>query len=352
MVRIAIACATVLVSAVPASGTDRVRVSLSSRPAAVTVGRAWTAALTVRPASFRGAVRLTATGHGRLRVRANGAHGSYRARLVFPAVGQWTLTARAGAFTSRLGTMVVRKRAPIPVTFTWPTSIDLQPDGSLLVVENGAGRVVRVQPATGRVSLVASGLAKPYAVAQSSGGAIYLSNANALQRLDAGTPVTIATAAADIGPIAVAPNGDVYYATQSQVFEFAGGSPRLIASHLDPPHGIAVDGGGDLLVSDTGNDRVLRIDPQTGRTTTLISTGEPAGVDVGADGSIYLVEAATLRVARYSSAGARLGNVGPTFNDPYDLAVARDGTVYVVDTALKGTIRRIAPDGSVSTIGR
>src|SRR5262249_53914112 len=155
---------------------------------------------------------------------------------------------------------------------------------------------------------------------------------------DAGGPVTLASAAADIGPIAVAANGDVYYTTQSQLFEFAGGSSRLITSHLNAPHGIAVDSTSALLVSDRGNDRVLRIDPQTGRTTTLIRTAEPAGIDVGADGSIYLVEAATLRVGHYSPTGVRLGSVGPVFTDPYDVAVAPDGTVYVVDTAANGTI--------------
>src|SRR5262245_19993292 len=352
MVRIAIAFAATLAVAAQASGTDRVRVSLGARPAAITVGRGWTAALTVRPASFRGALRLTATGHGRLHVRATGAHGSYRARLVFPVAGRWTLTARAGGFTSRLGSIVVRKHAPSPVTFTWPTSIDVEPDGSLLVVENGAGRVVRVRPTTGRLSVVASGLAKPYAVAEASTGAIYLSNANLLQRIDGGLPVTIASAATDIGPIAVAANGNIYYTTQIQVFEVAGGTSRLIASHLDAPHGIAVDSTGALLGSDRGIDRVLRIDLQTGRTTTLIGTAEPAGIDVGADGSLYLVEAAALRVGHYSPTGARLGSVGPVFTDPYDVAVAPDGTVFVVDTAANGTIRRIGPNGSVSTIVR
>src|SRR5262249_43678526 len=95
MVRIAITFAAILVVAGQASGTGRVRVSLGARPAAITVERAWTAALTVHPASFRGAVRLTATGHGQLHARAAGAHGSYRARLVFPAAGRGALTAPA-----------------------------------------------------------------------------------------------------------------------------------------------------------------------------------------------------------------------------------------------------------------
>jgi sugar lactone lactonase YvrE len=350
MVRIAIAFAAILVVVAQASGTDRVSVSLSATPAAITVGRAWTAALTVRPASFRGVVRLTATGHGRLHARAKRAGGSYRARLHVPATGRWTLTARAAGFTSRLGSIVVRKRAPTPVTFTWPTSIDLEADGSLLVVENGAGRVVRAGdgPAERRRF-------RPGQTVRGR-GSVHRSDLS-LERQPAPAhrrraSRTIASAAADIGPIAVDATGHVFYTTETQVFELAGGSSRLLSSQVHGPHGLAVTLDGSLLVSDTGNDRVLRIDPRDGRTTTLITTGEPRRVDVGADGSIYLVEAATGGVGRYAATGARLGNVGQAFNDPYDVEVAADGTVYVVDTALKGTIRRVAPNGSVSTISR
>src|SRR5262245_26177837 len=63
---------------------------------AATAGRPWVVKLAVRPKSFRGAVRVVATGPGRLSARARGGHGTYRARLVFPKPGLWTLHARAG----------------------------------------------------------------------------------------------------------------------------------------------------------------------------------------------------------------------------------------------------------------
>ena len=349
--RIVIACGAFLVlAACNASAAGHVRISLSTRPAAPVAGRAWTASLTVRPLSFDGVVRLTATGPRKLDVRATGGHGTYRARLVFPSAGRWTLAARAGGSTSKLGAIVVRKPAPRPLTFTWPTSIDLQPDGSLLVVENGIGQVDRVQPATGKLTVVASGLAKPYAIASAPGRATYLSNGGSLQRIDGKSPVTVATADADIGPIAVAPNGDVVYATASQAFALSNGTPRVIASGLGSPHGIAVAGDGAVLVSDRDNNRVLRADPATGAVTTLIHVTQPGAIDVAGDGSIYLVELAERRVGHYSAAGTRLGSVGPAFDDPYGIEVASDGTVYVIETAEIGTIKRIAPDGSVSTL--
>jgi len=348
MTRLVIAGAALLAIAGAAGAASPVRIALTARPSSVIAGRAWTATLTARPRSFAGVVRVSAAGPRKLGVRATGGHGTYRARFVFPVAGRWTLSATASGSTSRLGTVTVRPAAPKPLTFTWPTSIDVQADGSLLVVENGAGRVDRVQPSTGRVSAVASGLAKPYAVATTASGTIYLSNGNSLQRIE-GTagPATVVDAGAELGPIAVAPSGGVFYTTGAQAFALGGGS---LASGLSGPHGIAVAADGAVLVCDTGNGRVLRIDPQTHATTTLIRVGEPRGIDVAGDGSLFVVEATVKRVGHYSATGARLGDVGPVFNDPYDVEVGADGTVFVLETAESGTIRRIAPDGSVSTL--
>lgn len=231
-----------------------------------------------------------------------------------------------------------------PVTFTWPTSIDLQPDGSLLLVENGQHRVVSVDPATGKVTQIAAGLAKPYAVVR-AGGKTYVSSGHALILLGTGV---IARANDDIGPVAISPQGSIVYTTGTSAWRLVAGKPRTIAKHLIGPHGIAFARDGSVLVSDTSHDRVIRI--ANGRTTTLIKTGQPRGIDVGADGTIYVVEAARKRVGRYSAAGKRLGNVGPVYDDPYDVEAARDGTVYVIETAEAGTIVRIAPDGTVSTV--
>jgi len=109
----------------------------------------------VRPASFHGTVRVTATGARKLGARASGGRGSYRVQFVFPSSGGWKLTARAGSTTSRLGTVQVRPVPPQPVTFVEPTAIDAQPDGTLLLVENNPGSLLRVDPRTGSVTPVA-----------------------------------------------------------------------------------------------------------------------------------------------------------------------------------------------------
>jgi len=244
---------------------------------------------------------------------------------------------------------------PSPLTFTWPTSIDLQQDGQLLVVENGSHRLVRVQPATGHVTEVAGGLAKPYAVAVAPNGATYISNARMLERSDSGGPlVAVAQAGEDIGPIAIAANGDVFYTTANSVFWLKGGTgaPQRLASKskFHNPHGIGVAADGEILVCDTGSNRILRIDLKTGRVSTFIEMDQPRGLDVAADGTLYVVDAGTKRIEHLSADGTRRGFVGPMFNDPYDVEVAEDGVVYVIETAEVGTIRAIAPDGIASTI--
>jgi streptogramin lyase len=350
MARIAAAVAAFLTVVCAAGAATHVRVSLAAKPGPVTAGRAWTAKLTVRPRSFAGAVRVAARGPGKVDARAAGSRGSYRARLVFPAAGRWTLTAHAGGSTSRLGTVTVRNPAKTPLLFTWPTSVDVQSDGSLLVVENGLGRVDRVQPATGKRTVAASGVAKAYSVATGSSGAIYVSNDTVVQRIDGGKPTDVLDANSQIGPIAVGPDGSIAYTTGTEALERSGDVTRTLVSNLGNPHGIAVTGDGRVLVSDTGHDRVLRIDPQTGATTTLIRIAGPRGIAVARDGSLYLVEAGAKRVGHYSAAGARLGSVGPVFGDPYDVDTAANGTVYVVDTAAAGTIVRVAPNGSWSRL--
>ena len=241
-----------------------------------------------------------------------------------------------------------RGAAP-PATFAWPTSIALEPGGSLLVVENSAGRIVRVDPRSGRRTVVARGLYKPYAVARASDGAIYWSSGGgSIERLRNGVHTTLLKMPGQIGPMALGRGGSIYFTTETQAFRLAKGQRRLLAGGLASPHGIAVTTRGKVLVSDRSRDRVLRI--ANGRVTTLIHASEPSGLALGRGGSIYLVEAGTRRVGRYSAAGKRLGGVGPAFTDPYDVAVAGDGTVYVLDTAAAGTIERVTPNGGVSTV--
>jgi sugar lactone lactonase YvrE len=359
------------VLACSASAAGPVRVALSGKRSTPVAGRAWTVRLAVRPLAYRGPVRLTASGPGRLSVRATGRRGSFRARLVFPTAGVWRLSAHTRGMTSRLGTVRVRRPPARPVVFSEPTSIDLQPDGSLLLVEFNPGRVLRVSPATGRLSVVVQSLFRPYAIVRAPSGSVFMSIGNLLQRLNGrGAPTTVAAVApgAEIGPIAAAPNGDIYYSTATQIFRLPGGSGTAVRiagtgveggggdggpaldAQFSSPHGLAVASDGALLVSDRGNDRVRRIDPTTGVITAFAPVGEPYGIDVAPDGTVSVIDGREQRVVRLSGAGARLGFLGPEFFNPYDVEVTAGGVAYLLQAGPAGRVSRIAPNGTVTTI--
>ncbi|MGZ8782240.1 MAG: Vgb family protein [Gaiellaceae bacterium] len=350
MRKLVLACGVLAVATCSASAAAPIRVAVAGPRLAATVGQVWTAKLSVSPRSFRGSVSVVAVGPGRVVARASRAGGAYRARLVFPASGRWQLSARAGGSTSRLGAVTVRRPA---LTFAWPTSVALEPDGSLLVVENGRGRILQVDPVTGRVAVVRDGLVNPFAAVRAASGDIYLSGGRTLRRLDrSGTLHDLVTASEDIGPLTLAPDGDLVYTTSTRLFRLpaGGGTPQFLTGGLNSAHGVAITPDGAVLVSDTSNDRVRRIDPRTGAVTTLLETGTPRGLDVAADGTIHLVEARSKRVGRFGPTGARLGRGGPAFGDPYDVAVGPRGTAYVVDTAAAGRIVRVAADGTAVAI--
>ena len=346
----------VLATTLGVSAGSGVRISRIAGDGPPTAGKAWVVKLAVRPRSFHGVVRVVATGSSRLSARARGGHGAYRARLVFPRSGVWKLAARAGGSRSKLGSIRVRFA---PINFAEPTGIDVRPDGSLLVVEFGRRRLVRVVPSTGRMTEVAT-FAKPWGLALAPSGSIFVSDQGWLKRIDPGQAATIVATAdpgIEIGPVAVVPGGDVVYSTAWGLYRVAHGTPGTpqplaLSIAFSGPHGIAVGSGGALLVSDTGNNVIRRIDPVGGSATTFASIGHPRGIDVAPDGSVYVAAADEHRVVHLSATGARLGTVGPRFRDPYALAVAADGTVYALDVGTPDLIRRIAPDGTSSVVGR
>jgi len=95
------------------------------------------------------------------------------------------------------------------------------------------------------------------------------------------------------------------------------------AARFRIPAGLAVDEAGNVFVADYGSHTIRKITPTGGVTTVA---GMP-GVAGKADGK---------------GSAAR-------FNLPFDLAIDTEGNLYVVEEA-RFTLRKVTPDGSVTTV--
>jgi glucose/arabinose dehydrogenase len=105
-----------------------------------------------------------------------------------------------------------------------------------------------------------------------------------------------------------------------------------------------------VLVSDTGHQRIARV--VGGVVTTFAQIGQPDGLDVAADGTVYVVDEEEDRVVHLGVSGSRIGFVGPVFSTPYDVEAAPGGVAYVLEAGSPGRIRRVGADGTVTTVSR
>jgi sugar lactone lactonase YvrE len=140
-------------------------------------------------------------------------------------------------------------------------------------------------------------------------------------------------------------------------------------------YGVAVDGGGNLLITDTGSNRIRRVASSTGIITTVagggyapgvsniyVSVSLPRGVVVSgnkvyvtdtARHNIYVLNKNTGVVSETygSSSSGTTATAGLlSFNQPYRIAVDSTGNIFVADT-VSNRIRRINfPAGTTTTI--
>jgi len=160
---------------------------------------------------------------------------------------------------------------------------------------------------------------------------------------------------------------------------FGGDGGPATKAQLNAPHDLAFDAEGNLLIADTFNHRIRRIDRQ-GVITTVAGSGNapytgygapapkdtlnnPQGVAVDGAGNILIADTynrvvrrldrnGTLTVIAGSVAGLS-GDGGPAteaqLNLPMAVTVGPDGDVYVSDAA-NSRVRRIKADGGIRTL--
>ena len=339
-------------------------VALTARlPAAVTVAKPFT----VRFAAAGKPVVVASGPATALFPARRTAPGRYAAIVRLAIAGRWTIAVRTGGRRYSLGSVAARPPAPQPVLFAQPASIAAAADGTLVLAEAAANRVVRVTT-SGVVTPLATGITNPYGVAVAASGDVYATASDTLFRIDASGRVTPVFTVGDLGPVTVAPDGGVYVSTSTDVFRFdpaTGGSVHVAgtgtrggagdggpaaSAQINHPHALLVAADGALLIPDTDNHRVRRIDPVTHVITTIASgIAGVSGICAGG-GATYLTDFTGMTVLRLNGGGGPV-IVARSLDTPLSCAVL-NGLVYVVEAGGTGTIRVVHPDGTISTLSR
>jgi len=150
-----------------------------------------------------------------------------------------------------------------------------------------------------------------------------------------------------------------------------------VAARFSYPTGVAVDSTGNVYVGDAGNNTIRKVTPAAAVTTvaglaatpgTADGSGPaarfsfPTGVVADGAGNIYIADSANHTIRKITPAGVvstfagraevsgSADGSGPNarFSAPQGLAADAAGNLYVADTS-NHTIRKITPDGTVST---
>ena len=160
---------------------------------------------------------------------------------------------------------------------------------------------------------------------------------------------------------------------------FSGDGGPATKAQLSSPHDLAFDAAGNLFIADSGNHRIRRIDRQGVITTIagdgkqakagyndpplLTSLNNPQSIAFDRAGNLLIADTYNHVVRRMDSSGAMTifagsvpgygGDGGAAtkaqFSLPMAVAVAPDGSVYISDAG-NSRIRRVAPDGRIQTV--
>lgn len=133
------------------------------------------------------------------------------------------------------------------------------------------------------------------------------------------------------------------------------------AAALNKPSGVAVDGAGNVYISDHENAAIVKVTPAGVVQTLASGIGKPRGVAVTADGTVYfasdtghfigkITPAGQVSVLAGSTAGYADGvGTAAKFFNPYGITLDPDGNILVADFS-NGRIRKVTPAGVVTTI--
>lgn len=301
--------------------------------------------------------------------------------------------------------------------FSDPQAITIDGAGNLYVADTGPTKAIRKVTPAGVVSTLLSAgpgtrLSEPRGLALLADGSLLIADAqeqHLLQRSAAGVVSVLAgqtgkpglsdgsgSAASLYTPMGLGagPGGTVLVAdsgnhlirqlqgTQLSLWAGLPGHSAAVegernAVRFEDPFAVAVDAAGNAYLADAADHAIRLVDP-SGRSSvwagrpgsygfadgaaTLARFRKPAGLAVAADGTLYVADSgnhAVRRIAPDGQVSTLAGNgergsrdgagSAAQFNEPMGLALAPDGALYVADFG-SHTLRRVTATGQVSTV--
>lgn len=178
----------------------------------------------------------------------------------------------------------------------------------------------------------------------------------------------------------VSPSGILAFYAGNGHPGYSGDNGPAVDAQLYGPCGVAVDGNGNVYISDSNEQRVRKVSP-SGVITTFAGNGIegysgdngpavdaelnfPCGVAVDGNGNVYIADSSNVRIREVSPTGmittiagngdeGETGDNGPALeaelSSPQFLAADASGNVYITDT-YDCKIRKISTSGIISTV--
>jgi trimeric autotransporter adhesin len=279
--------------------------------------------------------------------------------------------------------------AATSASIRFPQGVAVDTHGNVYIADTGNNRIRMVTASTGDISTVAGNgtngfsgdsgaatsaeLSSPQGVAVDSSGNIYIADtSNYRIRM-------VAAATGDISTVA----GD-------GTAGYTGDGGAATSAELDAPIFLAVDGAGNIYVTDTSSTRVRMVTVSTGDISTVAGDGgtgvcvgatdrlgdgctatdaeldSPEGVAVDASGNIYIADSGYCEIRKVTALTGVIASVaGDTtcgfsgdsgsatsaeINGPFGVAVDSSGNIYIADNG-NNRIRKVtAATGYISTV--
>ncbi|QQS45055.1 MAG: HYR domain-containing protein [Acidobacteriota bacterium] len=266
-------------------------------------------------------------------------------------------------------------------TFKQIVAVGRDRDGNLLIVDQ-QNRNVRIVDAQGTINALAGNSAQgntgdngpaafatfgsPASVAADSKGNVYISDLvfHRIRRIGI--------------------DGKIYHFAGSAtgLSGSLGDGGQATAARFNRPTGLAVDAQDNLYVADSGNNRVRKIDPNTGVITnfagnggfgyggdgieaTLTSLNNPTGIAFDAIGNLYIADRNNQRVRKVDGSTRLISTLAGTgtagfggdngaaasaqLNQPSEVTADAQGNVFISDTN-NHRIRQVNSSGQITTV--